>query len=435
VSERPTRRPRLLDALRGWGRLAGVSSTNLPVTREPSAVTEPETSSSTGSSLAGAPFPQAADAQATDPSTEPPRSDPEPADLPTEPDPVAAAAVDLARAAAEDVAEPNTVGAHLGVSLDEGGLTMHSFGCTARGYRGWQWAVTLARVPGTDTVTVCDAVLLPGAESILAPTWVPWSDRLAPGDLGAGDDLPYRADDPYLVPGYTVTDPDDADQMLFWELGLGRERVVGAEGLHAAADRWQRGPHGPTSDIAIQASAMCASCAYFVPISGLLRQHFGACTNEWSPADGSVVTTDFGCGAHSETDLELPAPEPLPDHIIDETIVERVIIDRGQAQSDLDDGELPTAEVPEIEVLVAEAPRVEVPVIDVPPAEVPTVEPVDAVVEVAPAEASPDEATVDEATAVEAQPVDATVAEAQPDQPHDPVDPERPASDQVPPVP
>jgi hypothetical protein len=82
--------------------------------------------------------------------------------------------------------------------------------------------------------------------------------------------------------------------------------VVGLEGLQAAADRWQRGSHGPTAEIAIQASATCVSCAYYLPVSGLLRQHFGVCTNEWSPADGSVVTTDFGCGAHSETDLELP---------------------------------------------------------------------------------------------------------------------------------
>jgi hypothetical protein len=99
---------------------------------------------------------------------------------------MAAAAVDVARQAAVEIAEPDTVGEHLGVTLDEGGLTMHSFRCTARGYRGWRWAVTLAHVPDSDRVTVCDTVLLPGADSIQAPAWVPWSDRLAPGDLGAG---------------------------------------------------------------------------------------------------------------------------------------------------------------------------------------------------------------------------------------------------------
>jgi hypothetical protein len=247
-----------------------------------------------------------------------------PVAVPTEPDPLAAAAVDLAREAAEEVAQPGTVGRHLSVSVDSSGLTLHAFDCTAKGYRGWRWAVTLAHVPGSDRVTVCDTVLLPGAESIMAPAWVPWSDRLAPGDLGAGDELPYKLEDPNLVPGYTVTDEDDADQQLFWELGLGRERVLGPEGVASAADRWHRGPHGPTADVAVQASASCVTCAYFVPLSGVMRQQFGACANEWSPADGSVVTADFGCGAHSETDLEMPAPEPLSDHILDETVVDRM---------------------------------------------------------------------------------------------------------------
>jgi hypothetical protein len=247
---------------------------------------------------------------------------------PTEPDPVAGAAVDLAREAAQDVADRGTVGEHLGVTVDDLGLTMHSFACGARGYQGWRWAVTLAHVPGTDRVTVCDVVLLPGADAILPPPWLPWSDRLVPGDLGAGDDLPFRPDDPNLVPGYTVTDEDDADQQLFWQLGLGRKRVMGEEGLRAAADRWERGPHGPTSEIAVQASGSCVTCAYFLPVAGLLRQHFGVCGNEWSPADGAVVTTDYGCGAHSETDLEMPKPEPLPPHILDETVIEHVTVDR-----------------------------------------------------------------------------------------------------------
>ncbi|MDP9825918.1 DUF3027 domain-containing protein [Kineosporia succinea] len=247
-----------------------------------------------------------------------------PVRVPSEPDPLAAAAVDIARQAAEDVAQPGTVGRHLSVSVDQAGLTMHAFDCTSKGYRGWRWAVTLAHVPGSDRVTVCDTVLLPGAESIMAPDWVPWSDRIAPGDLGAGDELPYKPSDPNLVPGYTVTDEDDSDQQLFWELGLGRERVLGPEGVASAADRWHRGSHGPTADTAVQASAACVSCAYFVPLSGSLRQAFGACANEWSPADGSVVAVDFGCGAHSETDLEMPAPEPLGDHILDETVVDRM---------------------------------------------------------------------------------------------------------------
>lgn len=297
-------------------------STNVPVTQAPLTPADPEPSSVGPSPSSDASSPSSAELH--------PSSEIDELSVSSELDELAAAAVDLARQAAIEIAEPDTVGEHLGVTLDEGGLTMHSFRCTARGYRGWRWAVTLAHVQGSDRVTVCDTVLLPGTDSIQAPAWVPWSDRLAPGDLGAGDDLPYRADDPLLVPGYTVTDEDDSDQRLFWELGLGRERVIGLEGLQAAAARWERGPHGPTSELAIQASAACVTCAFLVPVSGFLRSHFGVCTNEWSPADGTVVTTDFGCGAHSETDLELPAPEPLPAHILDETIIEEVFVDRAE---------------------------------------------------------------------------------------------------------
>jgi Protein of unknown function (DUF3027) len=234
----------------------------------------------------------------------------------------AAQAVELARAAAEDVAEPGTVGAHLGARAEGPGLVLHTFACTAKGYRGWQWAVSLAHVDGSDVVTVCDSVLLPGDEAVLAPDWLPWSARLAPGDLGAGDELPYRPDDPMLVPGYTVTDEDDADQAALWELGLGRVRVLGQEGRADAAARWYRGNPGPASDVALQAPAQCASCGYFVPLAGALRQSFGVCANEWSPSDASVVSLDHGCGAHSETDVEAREPDPIPAPIVDDSVLD-----------------------------------------------------------------------------------------------------------------
>jgi hypothetical protein len=34
----------------------------------------------------------------------------------------------------------------------------------------------------------------------------------------------------------------------------------------------------------------------------------GACANAYAPADGRVVTADYGCGAHSQATL-LPADE------------------------------------------------------------------------------------------------------------------------------
>jgi hypothetical protein len=241
-----------------------------------------------------------------------------------EPDAACAAAVDLARAAAQEDAEPGTVGDHLGVSAEGERLVTHSFASMAKGYRGWRWAVTVARAPRSRTVTVCEVVLLPGTEAILAPTWVPWHDRIAPGDLGPADVLPYRADDPYLAPGYTVTDEEDEDQAALWELGLGRVRVLSLEGREAAATRWYAGDRGPTAEEAVHATAACATCGFFVPLSGGLRRAFGACANEWSPSDGKVVSVDHGCGAHSETDVEILEAGPLPQPILDETGAEAI---------------------------------------------------------------------------------------------------------------
>ena len=115
------------------------------------------------------------------------------------------AAVDLARAAAIAESDEASVGDHLGMAMEDERLATHLFTCLSPAYRGWQWAVTIARAPDADP-TVCDVVLLPGADAVVAPPWVPWSERVQPGDLGVGDVLPTPVDDPRLVPGYTEWD-------------------------------------------------------------------------------------------------------------------------------------------------------------------------------------------------------------------------------------
>jgi len=214
-------------------------------------------------------------------------------------DAVLTAAVDLARAAAEELAEPGHVGEHLGAEADGERLVTHYFDCLNPAYRGWRWAVTVSRVPRSKTVTIAEAVLLPGSDALLAPDWVPWSERLKPGDLGVGDLLPTRADDERLQPGYTSTG-EDADQIAVWELGLGRARVLSPIGRDDAVDRWYSGDHGPNAPIAEAAPAACATCGFLSLMGGSLRRLFGVCTNEYSPSDGRVVSFDHGCGAHSE---------------------------------------------------------------------------------------------------------------------------------------
>ena len=105
------------------------------------------------------------------------------------------------------------VGDHLGMEPLEERLAMHWFACLSPGYRGWRWGVTVARVPRGKVATVSETNLLPGPDALLAPEWLPYADRLAPGDLGAGDVLPFRATDPYLEAGFEATGDEDVDQM------------------------------------------------------------------------------------------------------------------------------------------------------------------------------------------------------------------------------
>ena len=156
-------------------------------------------------------------------------------------------------------------------------------------------------------------MLLPGADALLAPAWVPWSERLKPGDLGVGDLLPTRADDVRLQPGYASTG-EDADELALWELGLGRTRVLSPIGRDDAVDRWYSGDHGPTAPIAEAAPAACATCGFLTLMAGTLRQIFGVCTNEYSPSDGRVVSFDHGCGAHSEVAVIPGAGRRRPGH-------------------------------------------------------------------------------------------------------------------------
>lgn len=236
-------------------------------------------------------------------------------------DAVLEGAVDVARAALLDVAEVDAVGAHLSSSVDGERLVTHRFACTSSAYVGWQWVVTVTRAPRAKTATVCESALVPGEGSLLSPAWVPYAERLAPGDLGPSDVLPYQGEDPYLVQGFEATGEEEVDSVAIFELGLGRRRVLSDVGRAAAAQRWFDGANGPSSEHAAKSAGRCATCGYFLPMAGALRSMFGVCASEWSPADGRVIALGFGCGAHSETDVAAPRPIIVPPPIVDELAV------------------------------------------------------------------------------------------------------------------
>lgn len=240
--------------------------------------------------------------------------------LPTAPSPVPTpsdvltAAVETARAAAVEVAgAAEEVGEHLGTAREAvpdqgvlGEVLTHTFAAALPGYTGWHWAVTLAHVPGDEHVTVDEVVLLPGDNALLAPAWVPWHERIRPGDLSVGDVLPVTEDDPRLVPAYLADDDaasDPAGMVVAQEIGIGRERVLSVEGRRGALARFRGGEYGPGSAMARHAPGTCGDCAFLMPLAGSVRLELGVCANEYAPADGHVVTTDHGCGAHSEANL------------------------------------------------------------------------------------------------------------------------------------
>jgi hypothetical protein len=233
-------------------------------------------------------------------------------------------ASDLARAAAVELAGEASVGAHVGIDVEGDRVATHLFESGQPGYVGWRWAVTVARASRSKVVTIDEIVLLPGPDALLAPEWVPWRDRLRPGDVGVGDLMPAAPDDERLVP---VVAGEGTDGLQDWpsddetdtaaQPEEPRARVLSAIGRDETAERWYTGDHGPQSAVARSAPAQCVSCGFMVRIAGPLGAVFGVCANAYAPEDGRVVSVDHGCGAHSEATAG-PGHEPVMPPIIDE---------------------------------------------------------------------------------------------------------------------
>ena len=194
-------------------------------------------------------------------------------------DSVGAAAIDAAREALLHDVDATDVGEHLGAVAEGERVVTHQFACSRKGYVGWHWSVTVARATRQRTVTIDEIVLVPGDAAIVAPEWVPYRERLQPGDMSPGDLLPVDDDDPRLVPTYSFGDDpldDDAKTQIreiSKDLGLGRVRTLSPEGRDLAAQRWADGDGGPESPIAQAAPDRCHSCGFLVRIAGSLTRH------------------------------------------------------------------------------------------------------------------------------------------------------------------
>jgi len=117
---------------------------------------------------------------------------------------------ELARGALAEITPEGTIGNYAG-RVDEGdGATSVLFDTTMPGYPGWKWTVTVAQVEREEP-TVLEVELMPADGALLAPDWVPWSDRLAEykaaqeagGEAAASEDEDESDDD---------DDEDDDDE-------------------------------------------------------------------------------------------------------------------------------------------------------------------------------------------------------------------------------
>lgn len=148
-------------------------------------------------------------------------------------DALLAEATEAAREALAELAEDGQIGEHRGTTADDDRLVTHRFAAELAGYRGWEWFATLARAPRSRQITVCEIGLLPGAEAIVAPDWVPWSDRVSAEEkarldaIAAGED-PEQA----LQQLHAAEEPEDQSE----------EPGTPAEDEAAAEDDDSQGP-------------------------------------------------------------------------------------------------------------------------------------------------------------------------------------------------
>jgi hypothetical protein len=96
----------------------------------------------------------------------------------------------LAEKAAKETAPANGVGKFLGTSSEDRDTTNYRFESKLTGYVGWEWNVVVFQAKKAASATVSEVVLLPGKESIVAPSWVPWSQRRAELEKNKAEELP-----------------------------------------------------------------------------------------------------------------------------------------------------------------------------------------------------------------------------------------------------
>ncbi len=85
---------------------------------------------------------------------------------------------EIGRQALGEITLPENVGENAGQEEVEPGIVSVFFENTMTGYPGWRWTVSISLLEGAEP-SVLETELIPTDGALLAPDWVPWSDRLA----------------------------------------------------------------------------------------------------------------------------------------------------------------------------------------------------------------------------------------------------------------
>ncbi|MDR0788833.1 MAG: DUF3027 domain-containing protein [Bifidobacteriaceae bacterium] len=202
-------------------------------------------------------------------------------------------------------------------------VASYSYSSNLSGYKNWIFIITVSNSGKSNDISVLEYNFVASENSVLPPEWIPWSERIEPEDFTEYDVVPYIENDDNLIttedyqkanlkalqiesePESEITDPNK-NVLDFIELASAdtayKNRIITNQSLKSTLNKWYEGRRGPNSISSSISSENCSTCAYFVKLDGKFGDKFGVCFNTYSSDEGSVISNDHGCGAHSETD-------------------------------------------------------------------------------------------------------------------------------------
>lgn len=251
-------------------------------------------------------------------------------------------ATDIAREAVIAEAGEAALGAFLKRHEVDETVFDYVFAARLPGYRGWHWSVMVVELTEDANPTINGVYLLPGERALRTPTWVPWSTRVRPGDHGVAELLPEADADLRLVPGYVADASDEwwgTSTAFWWQVGLGRKHMLSVAGRDQLVERWyasSRGPDVNREEPLTDSDFRCSTCAFFIPLSGAVGSVFGGCVNVFSHDEGTVVSFDHGCLAHSEVP-RVSASVAVAEPFLDEFGYDSVAAFEGDEDAEVSD--------------------------------------------------------------------------------------------------